>query len=99
MNKPNKEQKQEAVKAKFDHSKEELLFSDIAEINVAGETVTISFATQSRDGKTAKVSHTVYLTTPHFIRLADVCHNLRNNIFNELTKTAEEFRKGNNLKK
>lgn len=93
------DKEQEIINTKFDHSTEVLLFSDIAEINVTGETVAISFATQSRDGKTAKVSHTVYLTVPHFIRLADVSHNLRNNIVNEITKKAEEFRKGNNSKK
>jgi hypothetical protein len=91
--------KEQEINTKFDHSTEVLLFSDIVEVNVTGETVTLSFATQSRDGKTAKVSHTVYLTVPHFIRLADVSHNVRNNIVNEITKRAEEFRKGNNSKK
>ncbi|HAC24406.1 MAG TPA: hypothetical protein DCE81_05775 [Cytophagales bacterium] len=95
MNKDNDKK----MLVKFDYSNEVSLFADIAEINVKEETVSISFAIQSRDGQTAKVSHTIFLTVPHFIRLADVSKGLRDNIVDEITKRVEEFNRGNNTKK
>ncbi len=88
----DKQNENSEAKIEFDHSNEVTLYSDIAEINVANDSVTLSFALRDRNGKKAKVSHTVYLSIPHFIALADVCFNLKNNMVSDLQQKAEQLR-------
>ncbi len=75
----------------FDYIHEQIVFSDIAEVMVSEDNVSISFATKSRNGKKALVSHKVYLTIPHFLRLTEVTLEFRDNILNDLNKRAKNF--------
>ena len=65
------------------------IFTDIIEISASMEAVSMEIAVRNKDGKTAKASHNLIMTIPHFMRFTEVCSNLArqmNEKFEELKK-------------
>ncbi len=58
----------------------EAIFTDVVQVNITQETVTLNLALRDQDGNKAEINHKVYMTLPHFIRFADVCSNISEDI-------------------
>ena len=48
-------------------------FSDIIEVKVVDDRISLKFGIKDVENQKANVSHTVFLTLGHFIRFTDVC--------------------------
>lgn len=53
-------------------------FTDFVKIQGNPETVTMTFCIKEADNLSAVSSHQVIMTTPHFMRLTDICETLSN---------------------
>lgn len=60
------------------------VFTDIIQINVNNETVSIKTAIRDGNNETAKSSHNIILTIPHFLRFAEVCGNTASKILDQV---------------
>lgn len=79
---PNAEQK---IDLNFD--KAEVVFSDLVQINLSAETVSLEFAQRSRVvSNKANVTHSIVLTIPHFLRLAETTQSVAKPIIQKMKK-------------
>jgi hypothetical protein len=60
------------------------VFTDFIQINLSNETATIEIAIKDLNNKSAKVSHHIILTLPHFLRFSEVCKIAADHIFKQL---------------
>lgn len=85
---PEKEEtKDKNQKLEFLNEDSEKVFADVIQMNVTQETVNLELALRNKDNITAEVSHTVYLTLPHFLRFAEACSDLANKLKKEIEKS------------
>jgi hypothetical protein len=77
---------------KFEYSKNgiETIFTDIVQIQVNNETVSLELGIRNKDGKTAEVGQRIIMTLPHFMRFADVCYKSANDISEQLNLLRKE---------
>lgn len=50
----------------------ENVFTDIIELSINNETVQLKVGIKNTNNKTAKATHNIILTLPHFMRLANI---------------------------
>jgi hypothetical protein len=62
----------------------ENVFSDIIELSINNETVHLKIGIRNSDQKTAKASHNIILTLPHFMRLADIIQTSTEQIIKQI---------------
>jgi len=62
----------------------ENVFTDIVQLNVNHETIKVKLGVKNTDENTAKVSHVMIMTTPHFLRFAKICHEASEKIISDL---------------
>jgi len=74
----------------FDSDYAENVFTDIVQVNVTSETVSMSIAIRSKDGKSAKVSHNIIMTLPHFMRFTEVCNNIASDTLKRIKNARKE---------
>lgn len=60
------------------------VFTDLVQINVTNETVSIELAIRNKDNKTAVISHNVIMTVPHFMRFVQVSNGISTEILSKL---------------
>ena len=60
------------------------VFTDFIQVNLSNETATIEIAIKDLNNKTAKVSHNIILTLPHFLRFSEVCKIAADQIFKQI---------------
>lgn len=71
-----KNSKKEPEQIKFIEDDPDVIFTDVVQINLSNEAVVFNLSLRNKDNKTAKVTHRVYMTLPHFIRFAETNNNL-----------------------
>jgi hypothetical protein len=82
--------KGDGKKVSFDNKDAVDVFADIVEIiSYDPETIKLNIAIKNSPS-TAKVTHSIILTIPHFMRFADVCHN----VSKEIKDKIEQIKKG-----
>lgn len=65
----------------------EVVFSDLVQINLSAETVSLEFAQRSRTANNeANVTHSIVLTIPHFLRLAETTQNVAKPMIEKMKK-------------
>lgn len=64
----------------------ETFFSDVVKLEANPETIAFTFGIRSGDNETAKASHKVIMTVPHFLRLADVCSKAAKDVRTQIEK-------------
>ena len=64
----------------------ENVFTDLILVHVNQENVSFELAIRDKNNKTAKVSHNIILTLPHFLRFADVCNKTAKKITDQLNE-------------
>jgi hypothetical protein len=62
----------------------ENVFSDIIELSINNETVHLKIGIRNSDQKTAKASHNIILTLPHFMRLAGIIQTSTEQIIKQI---------------
>lgn len=87
-------EEKKSTKIEFIDGDSEKVFTDIIQINVTQETINLELALRNKDNQTAEVSHSVYMTIPHFLRFTETCNNLAD----QLRKKIEESDDSNNNK-
>lgn len=60
------------------------VFTDIIQINVSNETVSLELAIRNKDNKTADITHNVIMTLPHFMRFMQVGNKISTDIREQL---------------
>jgi hypothetical protein len=69
----------------FEDGDSEHVFTDIIQVVLVGDSVNLDIAIRSRkDGGAAKVSHTIHMTVPHFLRVTEVFNDLSLQINNQI---------------
>lgn len=81
-----KNSKKESEQVEFIEDNPDVIFTDVIQINLSNEAVVFNLSLRSYDNKTAKVTHKVYMTLPHFIRFVDT----NNNLAGQVKKLLEE---------
>ncbi|UAB75585.1 hypothetical protein [Mesoflavibacter sp. SCSIO 43206] len=66
------------------------VFTDLIQLNINNETVNIRLAVKNVDNSTAKVSHNVIMTLPHFLRFADICQQSAEKIIKQIESQKSE---------
>lgn len=71
----------------YNYDKTKVVFSDMVQIIVSPETVSLDFAQRSRKSKDeVNVTHSMVITIPHFIRLVEASQNLAKPIVENMKK-------------
>ena len=68
----------------FNSENAENVFTDVVQINVRDEIVTLELGIRNKSGDSADVSHNVIMTLPHFMRFTKVCQNVSNDILDQM---------------
>jgi|GEM_PF-3797716 len=65
----------------FEESDAQHVFTDIIQVVLSGDTVVLDIAIRSKkEEEPAKVSHTIHMTVPHFLRVTEVFKELSDKI-------------------
>ncbi len=68
----------------------ENVFSDIIELSINNETVHLKIGIKNADQKSAKASHNIILTLPHFLRLANIIHTSSEQIIKQIETLTQD---------
>jgi hypothetical protein len=69
----------------FDYSSAESIFTDAMQIKISDDVVVLGLGLRDIGGnRTAKVSHTVYMSVSHFLRFADAAATTRQKILDQI---------------
>lgn len=71
-------------KIEFVDNDSDNVFTDIIQINVTQETINLDLALRNKDNQTADVSHSIYMTIPHFLRFTETCKKLSKELIQQL---------------
>tara|TARA_R110000868_G_scaffold198864_1_gene445456 strand:- start:79 stop:336 length:258 start_codon:yes stop_codon:yes gene_type:complete len=77
--------KKEEIPFTFDDSNSEHVFTDILQVVMTGDAVTLDIGIRSKkEGNPSKVSHSVHMTVPHFLRVTEVFKDLADKISEQI---------------
>ena len=66
------------------------VFTDLIQLNINDETVKMRVAVRDEENNTAKVSHNIIMTLPHFLRFADICQESAEKIISQVENQKSE---------
>ncbi len=75
----------------YDYSQTQSIFSDIVEISFRGDYVCLNIGLKSHDKDMVNVSHSLYLTLPHYMRLVQSMGSMATTIDNLIEEGYEEL--------
>lgn len=67
------------------------VFSDIIEVSINNETARFKIALKGEDGNTAKTTHNIIITLPHFLRLSEAIKNTSDELYKRIKSTEDDI--------
>jgi hypothetical protein len=81
-----------------DNTNIENVFTDIIELSINNETVHLKIGLKNKDQKTAKATHNIILTLPHFLRLAHIIKSSSEQIINQIEILTQDDNNAKHIK-